>query len=398
MTQRRNAIVVVVDRLSCGYLGPYGNTWLETPAINHLACRAALWEQAIALEPTVAGFYRSLVHGRHPAEAVRSQPIDWCRPLRDSGVHVAFLHDDPTLTDSEFATMFPERVRVEPGKVAKAAASPEETELARTFLAAMEWLAGRSEPFLLWFHTRGMAGPWDAPTDFRQRFRDEEDPVVPDFVTPPSRVLAANPDPDEMLALSHAYAGQVTLLDLCLEMLWEQLAEQGLLESTLVILTSPRGFPLGEHGGVGDAAVELHEELVHVPLLVCSPRGAREPTRCHGLAQSTDLLATLAEWFEVKEADRGVSGLDLAQPPVRSEEVDRSLIVSTLGAAQSIRTREWFLTTSPNRVPALFAKPDDRSEVNDVAGRCARDMANLLETLGQSLASLSAGSPTSSNG
>lgn len=53
-----NAIVLVVDRLGAGYLGPYGNTWLETPHWNRLAARSALFEWALTDAVDLPTVYR----------------------------------------------------------------------------------------------------------------------------------------------------------------------------------------------------------------------------------------------------------------------------------------------------------------------------------------------------
>jgi arylsulfatase A-like enzyme len=35
-----NAICLVVDRLHTGFLGAYGNTWIETPVFDRLAAES----------------------------------------------------------------------------------------------------------------------------------------------------------------------------------------------------------------------------------------------------------------------------------------------------------------------------------------------------------------------
>ena len=72
----RSAVVVVVDRLGAGFLGPYGNTWLETPFWNEMADQSVLFEQAITDSPDLARIYRSYWQGVHAA-AVEST----CEPV-----------------------------------------------------------------------------------------------------------------------------------------------------------------------------------------------------------------------------------------------------------------------------------------------------------------------------
>ena len=56
----RRAIVIVFDRLGAGYLGPYGNTWLDTPAFNQLASESMVLEHAIADSVHLATLYERL--------------------------------------------------------------------------------------------------------------------------------------------------------------------------------------------------------------------------------------------------------------------------------------------------------------------------------------------------
>ena len=44
----QHAIVLALDGLSPSFLGPYGNTWLETPAFNKLADESILAQQMLA--------------------------------------------------------------------------------------------------------------------------------------------------------------------------------------------------------------------------------------------------------------------------------------------------------------------------------------------------------------
>ena len=69
----RNAVVLVLDRLGCGYLGPYGNTWIEAPAWNRLAAQATLFETALIDSPDLLQLYQSYWYGRHALSASTAQ-------------------------------------------------------------------------------------------------------------------------------------------------------------------------------------------------------------------------------------------------------------------------------------------------------------------------------------
>jgi arylsulfatase A-like enzyme len=374
-----NAIVILVDRLGAGHLGPYGNTWIETPGFNRLASQSLLWEQMIATSPTLAGTYRSIRSGSHPLSVEVAGSSNLWERLRQSGIQTALLTDELQLGPLFPAEALDERIECPIERAGSAAVSPEQTQFWQLFVAALEWLTHPRQRFCLVVHSRGMDGAWDAPREFRERFVDEDDPPVPDFVEPPNRALGKDADPDEVFGINQAYAGQIALLDRCLEMLHDVLFERGVLDNALLIVTSPRGFPLGEHGSVGQCGDALHEELLHVPALVRRPDQRHAMERCQTLVEPADLFRTLADWFELPPVLTPAAALTLLAP--HSIVMQRQCVVSAIDLARSIRTPAWFLRRGADAAVELYAKPDDRWEVNEVADRCAAVVEELTSRL-----------------
>ena len=67
------------------------------------------------------------------------------------------------------------------------------------------------------------------------------------------------------------YGAAVTYLDAGIGQLLETLQDLKLADQTLVLVVSDCGQALGEHGLVGPIRPWLHEEIVHLPLLVRLP-------------------------------------------------------------------------------------------------------------------------------
>jgi arylsulfatase A-like enzyme len=228
-----------------------------------------------------------------------------------------------------------------------------------------------------------MDGTWDAPTDFRRRFAGEEDPLPPDFIVPPTKRLEPNYDPDELLGYLHAYAGQVALFDLCLGAFVEAARRRGNWEETLLVVTSPRGYPLGEHGRVGDCDPALYGEVVHVPCFVCVPWETAKTRRCGDLIQPPDIAATVWDWLRLPAADDDLWGgslLPLAQGDTLGRH-DRSYSVA--GGFSAFRTPAWLLLRHPDGRPELFVKPDDRWEANEISARCQAVVEELEKVAGE---------------
>jgi arylsulfatase A-like enzyme len=195
-------------------------------------------------------------------------------------------------------------------------------------------------------------------------------------------MLPADYDPDDLLGITQCYAGQILLLDTCLGALWEFLDAGPAGRDTLIVLLSARGFPLGEHRHIGGGEYALYSELVHVPLMVRMPDRVNEAARSQALVHPMDVRATLLDWWGIENAPRA-AGAGSLLPIVREEiGVLRDRLCLTDGIYEkAIRTPAWYLR-DPG-APELFAKPDDRWEVNDVADRCGEFIEPLQAALSE---------------
>jgi arylsulfatase A-like enzyme len=231
---------------------------------------------------------------------------------------------------------------------------------------------------LLWLHTRGLRGPWDASLELREQLLDEDDPPAPTFVTPPSSL--ATTDHDELLLYRAAYAAQIMVLDECLAALLTALENSAAAADTAIILVGVRGYALGEHGHVGGGVHVLYGELLHIPLLVHTPGDEAPPPRSAELMQPADLQSLLLNWFN-------------PPAPANPSTPPRQFVTaSNQSGERMIRTPAWMLRQLPPTVsesgeqpppPAveLYAKPDDRWEANEVADRCPDVAERLLAVL-----------------
>jgi hypothetical protein len=108
--------------------------------------------------------------------------------------------------------------------------------------------------------------------------------------------------PDELNHVRAMYAASVTFSDEWFGHLIASLEESGLLDDTVIVVSSDHGWSLGDHGRTGKHAVPipaqdawpLYEECTHVPLLVHMP-GQEKAARSGALAQHADLLPTVLD-------------------------------------------------------------------------------------------------------
>ena len=391
-----NAICLVIDRLHAGHLGAYGNTWIETPAMDRLASRAFTFDQMLVDSPRLAGLYRSYWEGWHalcPTEPPEDRPR-LAGLLSEGGVNTALLTDEPVVAQHRLAAEFDHLIEIDPPWEAVGTEEIEQTHLAKCFVQAIDWLQSAREPFLLWCHLAGLGTTWDAPPEFRRAYQEAGDPQPPTSAEVPNQILQEDHDPDHLLGISQAYAGQVSLLDECVGALLEFVEGDRCGRETLLALTAARGFPLGEHRRVGPCDDALYGELVHVPLMIRFPDALGATARSQALVEPADLWATLLDWWGVSRAPPSPSAVSL-MPIVRQEidlQRDRLCIAGRHGE-RAIRTPAWYLRAAarpfggarslPTDGMELFAKPDDRWEVNNLSGRCHEVVECLRDALVQ---------------
>ena len=130
---------------------------------------------------------------------------------------------------------------------------------------------------------------------------------------------------------------------------------------------------------IGTPRPWLHDELVHVPLVMRLPGGAEAGLRIGALTQPVDLPATFAvTLLPGSDAVPPTNGHNL-WPLIRGEveEIRRHAIAGIrVGERENwlLRSTDWAFhlpvgqpEDEPPRKPQLFAKPEDRWEVNDLS-------------------------------
>ena len=141
---------------------------------------------------------------------------------------------------------------------------------------------------------------------------------------------------------SAAYDAEIRYVDAELTRLLDGLRARGLLEDTLVLVTSDHGEGLDSHGDLPRADKHGHtlfDSVTHVPLLLWHPRLA--PARVPALTQLLDVAPTLAELFRLPAPDLpGSSLVPYFTDPGRASAHD--VVVSETGwryvAKLSLRT------------------------------------------------------------
>lgn len=346
-------VVLIIDGLSANLPGPYGNTTVDTPTLNRLAAESELFDFCFAESPRLEHSY----------------PIMWENLIGEGSLLVSDCEQVLRLgAEYSFDSIIDASGKSESGPVTDVA----ETQTANFFIHAIEALQSLDSDGLCWLHHSGLVGAWDAPWELRCAFADEEDPDPPTALERPvGKFDLKDVDPDLLLGFQQSAYAQLVLNDQLLGIFLDQLKQNGILDRVSFVFASPRGYPLGEHGIVGQFN-NLYSETVHVPLMIRKPRDSQDEagpfgSRHQGMVQFTHLNRMIAGFL-----DGGFHAVPFCD--VANSHVDD---------LQSLHDGQWKLVHrigSPE-LAELYAKPDDRWDVNDVSRRCADVIEELLESM-----------------
>jgi arylsulfatase A-like enzyme len=244
--------------------------------------------------------------------------------------------------------------------------------------------------WLLWIDLTTLIPPWHVPQAFANLYSDPPDDAPDaDAAEGTEEREELTPIPAEGAAierLQRSYAAAVSYVDSIVGTIVEEIADHGSSQETLVLLTSDRGLPLGDHPFLTEPSPWLYEEKVHLPLIIRLPGNVEGGRRVNAFTQTADIPATLADAFGLGDVlGHGHSLLSLCHGDTAWW---RPFAVAGVSAGADegwvLRTHRWSLllaTQSPAVQPRLFVKPDDRWEVNDVQQHHPQLTQSLEQTL-----------------
>ncbi|MFI5459922.1 MAG: sulfatase [Isosphaerales bacterium] len=314
----RNVLLIVWDTVRARNLSLHGYGRPTTPNLERLAARGVRFQHAFSTSPWTLPSHASFFTGRWPHErsAGWKTPLDDREPTlagrlgslgydtagfvanldycaRETGLGRGFTHDeDYPLSVWEVLTRYVGLGRrVDPFSVAlvwdKLAArrggvsrpqlpiSKEHAKGAadvdRGFLDWLSWQRTRGRPFFAFLNYNDAHTPYEVPDDSASGFGIRPSSWRERLVFHQWNMLDKMKLPyrDVQMAVD-LYDDSIAYLDRRLGVLLDELRRRGLLDDTVVIVTSDHGEHLGDHL-LFFHGCSLYRQLVEVPLVVVSP-------------------------------------------------------------------------------------------------------------------------------
>jgi hypothetical protein len=359
------ALVLVVSGLHLGHIGCYGNDWVGTPTLDRLAAEGVVFDQHFADQPDAAGAHRAWQTG--------------CYGFPRTVIEEELANEEQSSSFPLLAAEGVETLR----------ASADKVRLPKELARILDRL-GSCKQGLLRLDLGTLLPPWNTPDEFQAYYSapqraEEDDP------TSACEEFEATPEAPN-LELQNRYAAAVTHLDAVVAEVLGQVEQRGLLNDALVLVTTDHGQTLGEDAIRREPQLALHEEVIHIPLILRLPHKRHAGRRVSAFTQSVDLLPTLCDFLAAPApAMHGMSLLPLATG--QSDQIREYACcgLRTPGACEwALRTASWaFLeamsssSEDDRSESVLYVKPDDRWEVNNVCHLHLELAEHLRETLGR---------------
>ena len=110
------------------------------------------------------------------------------------------------------------------------------------------------------------------------------------------------------------YGNLIKESDAYLNQILDTLEQQGMLENTLVIMTSDHGEMGMAHGGMRQKMFNFYEETLRVPLVFSNPKLFPKPVSTNAMVSHVDFLPTMASLLGVPGSSRGAwQGVDYSK-------------------------------------------------------------------------------------
>jgi arylsulfatase A-like enzyme len=301
-----NVLLIILDTVRAASLSLYGHTRRTTPHLEELAARAAVFDHAYVTAPWTlpshATMFTGLYHHEMAADwlsPLEGQPPTLAEAFRDAGYETGgfvanlfytqeetglgrgfnqyhdFVYSEHQFLRTTQLGQFLDTWKKKDKPVRPTNARKLGHVVTDDFFA---WLARKeaARPFFAFLNYFDAHQPYVAPAWLKQRFHSDS-------------------------GLVEGYEAAIAALDIEVARIVDSLEHQGLLQNTIVIVSSDHGEQFGEHG-IKDHGNSLYIQALHVPLMILdgrAPRGIRisEPISLRDLPRTVATMAGLPDRF-----------------------------------------------------------------------------------------------------
>src|SRR3990170_3090161 len=295
-----NILLFTIDACRPDHFGCYGYNRNTTPNIDRLAGDGVLFTHAFSQSawttPGMISIFTSLYTPTHGVDAkdrtLKDDVLTLTKVLKKNGYAAPVLPkfvDIPNYWHLGFEVVDKEQFQAEEGE---------------DLLKLLE--AYKGQRFFIWYHYHGLHLPYNPQNPYDKIFQEDifngisADTEAVSVVKKKSVIKnnSVNFNSTDRKVIIALYDGQVRQLDDYIGQLTEKMKKWGILDNTVIIVTSDHGEELFEHGFIGHASTslnaKLYDEIIHIPLIIWWPKKIKHRV-VDELVQQIDVMPTILD-------------------------------------------------------------------------------------------------------
>jgi arylsulfatase A-like enzyme len=403
-----NVLLIVMDTLRADHLSLQGYERVTDPNLVRIASEGVMFENAYATSSWTLTAHASLFTGRWPYEhmADGGRALDDTYPtiaeaLADRGYRTGafngnfetvtkrwgfargFHHFEdyyqtlPQLAVSSFYGRFLEYYVFH--KVLGMEFSIDRRWAPSVNQSTLDWIDQDTEkPFFAFVNYYDIHAPYISPE--RARFSEFENPgglVNTDWTT----ANIYNPKtPEQVQGEIDAYDGGIYYTDQQIQNMLDELQKRGILENTIVMITSDHGELFGEHG-LWEHHNSLYKPVIYVPMIIWHPTSVPQNVRIDTPISNAAVPATILDMLGEPEQDifPGPSLAELWRDPASASKFPDPIAemaestwvnpnhLSIKGDMTSVISEDWQYIEHEFNGVELYNLNDDPGQLNNLA-------------------------------
>ena len=417
-TSIRHVILISIDTLRADRLGCYGHPFVQTPNIDGLAAEGILFEQHISAAPTTLNSHTSLMTGTWPHThgtarngfVVNERNVMLAEVLQSSGfTTAAFIGAYPLHSRFAFGQGFDHYDEAFDIKVGDDPVDQNQRTAESVTNSALGWIRReRPERMFLFIHYFDVHAPYTPPAPYDRMYRSDDLAVDGSIAQlyAMREFLKNNPTglKAENAAMDALYCGAISYTDEQIGRLLDGLGKMGLLEHSLIVLTSDHGEAMAEHWEIWDHGRTTYESTIRTPLIIRQPGSRGAGTRTRQLVSNIDVMPTILDRLgvdhparvegvsfarvldEQKMTPRGAVFAEATKPWTRAYEDDP--VWTNARKCRAIREGRWKLIYQPTGgITELYdLKNDPNEKQNLLSGAVSPEIRRVVEGMKERLA------------
>jgi arylsulfatase A-like enzyme len=306
----RNVVLISLDALRADHVGFANASGISlTPELDAFARRCTVCENAFAAGPVTTLSMPAMFTSKFPSQLDRSDygamlgaNTTLTERLKAKGFYTCGIHSNPFLSSMFgydrgfdywhdhllFAKIrLPDKIKRRLDFVIRILTNGLDMTAAQMNRKVLPILDRKPDRMFLWLHYMDPHGPYIQGKGNAYLNRMKAQRLFGRAVRMPETVTR-----EQRQVLISSYKEEIRYMDKHLGVLFGRMAEKGMLEDSMIIITADHGESFGERGRYSHTDM-LYEELIRIPLLVYVP--GRKPQRLQGLTSVVDIVPTILD-------------------------------------------------------------------------------------------------------